>query len=187
MKKNRLVSPKLWLMTDPRIDDQPLKTIRNMPRGSAMIFRHYHLDTAEREMLFIKVRRAARRRGHLVLVAGSHSLARKWKADGVHNNIDRLSKLNGLIKSAAVHSVKEALSARARNATFILISPVFPTASHVGGKTLGLTEFRSIAEVSQNHAVALGGIDRKRAIRLKKIYPKLAGWAAIDSIAGQYG
>src|SRR3546814_6186712 len=44
--------PRLWLMTDERVDDETLLTaIRRLPQGSGIILRHYTLPTHKRRLL----------------------------------------------------------------------------------------------------------------------------------------
>src|SRR3546814_5561138 len=64
--------PRLWLMTDERVDDETLLTaIRRLPQGSGIIFRHYTLPTNKRRLLFARVRPIAQRR-RLVQIGRAH-------------------------------------------------------------------------------------------------------------------
>jgi thiamine-phosphate pyrophosphorylase len=68
------------------------------------------------------------------------------------------------------------LIAAARNgATFVLLSPVFPTRSHPGARTLGRMRFSSLSRSSAIPVIALGGMDRRRMWGLPAY-----GWAGID-------
>jgi len=61
----------------------------------------------------------------------------------------------------------------------VLLSPVFPTRSHPGGKVLGALRFRLLAARSRLPVLALGGMNARRARALRGF-----GWAAIDGLAG---
>ncbi|MDB5034820.1 MAG: phosphomethylpyrimidine kinase [Chlorobi bacterium] len=74
---------------------------------------------------------------------------------------------------ASVHSVEEALLAARRGASYIIASPVFPTASKPGHPGIGIDGLRAIASAVALPVFALGGIDGGKAL------------ACID--AGAYG
>ena len=58
----------------------------------------------------------------------------------------------------------------------LVLSPVFPTRSHPGGKVLGPLRFRLLAARTRLPVIALGGMDARRASRLGT-----PAWAAIDA------
>jgi len=136
-----------------------------MPRGSGFIFRHYHLPEAERRARFEELARLARGRGHLVALAGSRAQARRWGADKAYGPGGHL---------VPVHDLREL--ARAAHAEAVLFSPVFPTRSHPGAKVLGPLRFRLLAARAKVPVIALGGMDRRSAKRLR--WPR---WAGIDA------
>src|SRR5690606_18916823 len=83
--KSRGQIPRLWLMTDERIGEAALlRAVARLPRGAAVVVRHYRLDAAARRALFGAVRRIARRRGLVLLLAGPPAQARCWGAQGHH-------------------------------------------------------------------------------------------------------
>jgi thiamine-phosphate pyrophosphorylase len=47
-----------------------------------------------------------------------------------------------------------------------LLSPVFPTNSHLNNKNLGVLKFQKLAEQAKIEVYALGGLNDKNAIRL---------------------
>lgn len=157
--------PTIWLVSDARNDAVLEAVLKRLPRGSGLIFRHYHLAEAERRARFAVLQRVARAKGHLVTLAGSKAQARRWGADKAYGPQGQL---------VPVHSLKEL--ARAARAEAVLLSPVFPTRSHPGGKVLGTLCWRLIAARSPVPVIALGGMDAKRARRLKA-----AHWAGIDA------
>jgi len=126
--------PSLLLMTDERMGDALWPALERLPRGAGVVVRHYGVPAPERRALYERVRRIARRRGLLLLLAASPQQAAAWKADGVHGrSLRRASR--PLLRSAPAHDRRELLAAR--HADLVLVSPVFPTRSHPGAAALG--------------------------------------------------
>ncbi len=168
--------PRIWLMSDERFGSRLLTAIAALPKGSGVIFRHYSLNAAQRRDHFEHVRTLCRKNGHILLLAGSAQQARQWRADGFHGAGRAQS---GQIHSMAVHNAHELRTARRAGADLMLISPVFPTASHLGAATLGISGFRSLAaRRGKAKVIALGGMD---AMRARKLGAAAHGWAAIDA------
>lgn len=157
--------PHIWLISDARNDAVLASALKTMPRGSGFIFRHYHLAPAQRRARFAQLARCARARDHLVVLAGSRALARRWGADLAYGTDGDL---------VPVHSLREI--ARARHAAALLLSPVFPTRSHPGAKVLGPLRFRLLAARAGVPVIALGGMNARTAKRLD--WPR---WAGIDA------
>lgn len=166
--------PRAWLVTDERQGDRLLPVIERLPFGSGILFRHYSLPEADRRALFLEVRSIARRRGHLLLLAGPHSQARSWGADGWHGP----GRGRGL-HSVSVHNIAEMRSAERAGASILFVSPVYPTRSHPDGATLGSEGFARLARRTDLPVIALGGMSRNRAPRLMAL--GAYGWAAVDS------
>lgn len=167
--------PDLWLVTDARNDQALEKVLARLPQGSGVIFRHYHLNEPERRARFEKLRRAAHRRGHLIVLSGTPTEARKWGADGAYGDAHRLTAGPALLRLATAHSLREVAAARRARADAILLSPVFATRSHPGSKPLGPIRFRLMAALTSLPVIALGGMNQRHARRLK-----WCKWAAID-------
>lgn len=159
--------PRLWLISDARNDGVLERALRRMPRGSGLIYRHYHLPPAERRARFRALARIARGRGMAVVLAGDAAMARRWGADGAYGAGQAL---------ATAHDLRELRMAR--GAVGVLLSPVFPTRSHPGGRVLGALRFRLIAARSPAPVIALGGMTKARAQGLK-----WSRWAAIDGLS----
>ena len=166
--------PKIWLMTDPRIDDLA-SAIQRLPRGSGIIFRHYELPEGKRQKLFKVVKRMVTGR-HMLLLADKPAVARQWGADGAHSR--SLHRSQG-IRTVAVHNAREAAVAKRLGADLIFVSPVFATRSHPEASTLGVVGLGQIAANRRNRTIALGGMNAKRAKSLSAL--KLYGWAAIEA------
>ena len=172
--------PAKWLLSDERNDAVLEHALRRIRPGSAFVFRDYHLSAGQRRRRFARLRRIARARGHLVILASDAVTARAWGADGWYGPPAGLRpRRTGLIALAAVHDMREIARANLLGADAALLSPVFPTRSHPGAKTLGPRRFRLLAKRAQMPVIALGGMDARRAVRLR--WPR---WAAIDGLSG---
>ena len=160
--------PTIWLLSDARSDAGLDAALRKLPRGSGLVFRHYHLSESQRRARFDRAARCARACGHVVALAGSRAQARRWGADLAYGPRGDL---------VPAHDLREL--ARAGRAVAVLLSPVFPTRSHPGAASLGPLRFRLLAARAQVPVIALGGMNRRSARRLK--WPR---WAGIDAFAG---
>lgn len=166
--------PRVVLLSDVRNDDRLESAISRLPRGSALVFRHYHLPPAARRARFELLRRLCKRRSVLILTAGE---ARGWHADGRYGAPRDLVRAPGL-RLATAHSLAEIGAAVRARASAVLLSPVYPTRSHPGAPVLGPVRFLHLARRSPLPVIALGGMTKHRAARLL-----VWGWAAIDGLA----
>lgn len=171
--------PRLWLISDARNDAQLERALRALPRGSGFIYRHYHLPDPARWARFRVLRRAARAKGHVVILADSALTARAWGADGIYGAPRSLTpRRRSLIQLATAHNMREIGLAARLGADAVLLSPVFPTATHPGGQVLGPVRFRLLARQSPAPVIALGGMTAAHARALD--WPR---WAAIDGLS----
>lgn len=170
--------PHLWLISDARNDARLERALAALPRGSGLIFRHYHLPDRERLARFRALRRIAKARGHCVILADSALTAREWGADGTYGAPRSLyPRRRGLIHLATAHDLREIGLARRLGADAALLSPVFPTRSHPDGAVLGPVRFRLLARQARLPVIALGGMTAESARGLR--WPR---WAAIDGL-----
>ena len=172
--------PRLWLMTDERLGEGFWDALARLPRGAGVIFRHYATPPAERRRLFDRVRRVARARRLVLVLAGRPAQALAWHADGVHSRSGERHGAPRLIRTAPAHSRTELIAARRSGADLALLSPVYATRSHPGARTLGTIAFGRLAAGAGLPVVALGSMDarRFRALRALGAY----GWAGIDAL-----
>lgn len=177
--RRRQPLPRLWLMTDERQDEGLWAAVRRLPRGSGIIFRHYHLPPRERAELFRRLRATAQRRGLMPIFAGPAGEATALGAAGCHSREAGKVRTN-LIRTAPAHNLREMRAAERAGADLLFLSPVFQTRSHRGAKPLGPLRFMLLARQARVPVIALGGMSGSRARRLDgAIY----GWAAIDAWA----
>lgn len=151
--------PTLWLMTDERMGDALWRALERLPRGSGVVFRHFATEPAARLAIVARVSRIARRRGLIVVRAGA----------------DRQP-----VRLYPAHSVREAIVARRARADAVLVSPIYPTRTHPGARTLGPLRAAVIARAAGVPAIALGGMSKERFRRMKRL--GFVGWAAIDGL-----
>jgi thiamine-phosphate pyrophosphorylase len=173
--RHRHPLPKIWLMTDPRMDNL-LTVIKRLPMRSGIVFRHYDLAYRERRALFRRVWAVAHRANHVLILADTPQTAWQWGADGAHSRSRHRS--TGL-RTMAVHTMREAALARAVKADLIFVSPVFATRSHTNARTIGAIGLGQIAGQQRNRTIALGGMNANRARQLSAM--KIYGWAGIDA------
>lgn len=167
--------PRLFLVSDARNDAALEAALARMPRGAGLIFRHYHLPPEERRARFDALRRIARRRGQRIFLSADARTARAWRADGAYGPARQLAAGPALPRLVTAHSLREMRMSRADG---IVLSPVCPTRSHPGAKTLGAVRFRLLSRLAQSPVIALGGLTEHRAAA-----HGLDRWAAIDGLA----
>lgn len=177
MRKKPL--PRLWLVTDARNDARLEAALARLPHGSGIIYRHYHLPDDVRLTRFRALRRVAKARGHVVILADSALTAQAWGADGIYGSPRALvPRRAGLIHLATVHNPREIALANRLGADAALLSPVFATRSHPSAASLGPVRFRLLTRLAKVPVIALGGMTPARARALQ--WPH---WAAIDGLS----
>ncbi len=174
--------PRLWLISDARNDAMLERALRRLPRGSGLVFRHYHLPPAQRRLRFDRLARIARGRGHVVALSGTALQARQWGADAIYGPPEAMRGANGLMRLATVHSLRELGEARRAGADAVLVSPVFPTRSHPGDAVLGPVRALMLAREAGCPAILLGGMNARRFRGFRGV-PHAHGWAAIDGLS----
>ena len=172
--------PLLWLLSDARNDAGLEVALGCLPEGSGFVFRHYHLSGKERRQRYDTLSALARMRGHAVILARADwPTVREWGADGLYCAPDRLPgpPPAGLVWLATAHDSQEIQAGVSAGAAGIFLSPVYPSASHPGGETLGVFGFRVLAQQSPVPVIALGGMTAQGARDLD--WPR---WGAIDGL-----
>lgn len=177
--RTRQPLPTLWLMTDERLGEALWPALARLPRGSGVVFRHYSLTRPERRALFDRVRRIARGRRLVLVLAGPAGLARAWRADGAHGRSPHRGA--GLIRTSPAHDLRELRAAERAGADLLFVSPVFATRSHAGARTLGRIGLARLARQTRVPVVALGGMTARRGRTIGA--SGAIGWAAIDGLA----
>ena len=169
----------MWLISDERNDAALDAALARLPRGSGLIYRHYHLDDTARYHRFMALRQIGRAYGHMIILADSALTAREWGAHGIYGSARMLApRRAGLIHLATAHNAREIALANRMGADGVLISPVFATRSHPGAASLGPARFRLLARLSRAPVIALGGMTAQRARTLG-----WSRWAAVDGLS----
>lgn len=163
--------PPLTLMTDDTRAVDWVEAVRALPSGSAVVVRHR--DPHAREDLARALRPVCAHRRVKLLIAADAPLAQRVRADGVHLPQAHISRLAGMralnrrwIITCAAHDAGALRGAKQLGADAIFLAPVFVTASHPGGRTLGIVRFAALAASARVPVFALGGIDANTIDRL---------------------
>lgn len=161
--KGRRPPPLVLLTDDVRLPD-PLAAATKLPAGSLVILRHY--GAIQREELGRQLARLCRAKRLTLLVAGDLALAQSLKV-GLHLPDYLLTRPLPAIRllgkrkllTAACHSRSAMGRAKSAGAKALLLSPVFPTQSHPGAKSLGTLAFRRLVRACSLPVYALGGVN----------------------------
>ncbi|MFD1610657.1 thiamine phosphate synthase [Sphingomonas tabacisoli] len=170
MNRRHLALPRVWMLTDERQGVALWDAAARLPRGAGVVVRHYSLPFVERAVMV----RRLRRQGLFVALSGTDAEARRAGADAVYGRA-----AGALPLLYPVHNRREIAAAERARASLLLLSPVFPTRSHPGGRTLGPLRFGLLVRATQKPVIALGGMTAVQYRRLRGLGAQ--GWAAIDA------
>lgn len=180
--------PPLILITDRHRQGDSAAAAARLPRGAGVLLRDY--DDPDRTAVALRLARLCRRRGLLLLIAGDRRLAASVSADGLHlsesasRRTPNRSYRNTIALTAAAHGEAALRRAERAGATAALLSPVFATASHPGGRALGPWRFARLVRDAKLPVYALGGIDRRTVRRLAA--SGACGVAAIGALSPDF-
>ena len=146
------------------------------------------MDSARLLSLASRLRQLTRDCNARLIIHTQANIAAAVDADGVHvaqNDIAELAAMRrwlgrageNMSLSASCHDAASLAAASEAGADFVLLSPVFPTASHPGEPALGIEAFRQLASQTRVPVVALGGINPENRSQLQGF-----GVAAIGAI-----
>lgn len=168
--------PRCWVMCDARLGHALPRIIAHMPPRSAVVVRPHAMPRSGQTPMIQKIRHIARARRHLLLLAGP---GRALGYDGRHGLFGK--RAGAPFLSVAVHTVREARLARSAKANVVLISPIWPTRSHVNAPGIGHVRLDQLGQLSRCAVIALGGMDAKRFRAARRF--GACGWAGIDAWA----
>lgn len=180
--------PPLLYFTDPERSPDPLATVRGLPPGAGVVYRHFGRPDAR--ALGQALRLATAELGLVLLVGLDADLAREIEADGVHlpeRALDQAIALrrhypHGLL-TGAVHQA-EALSL-AQPLDACVISPVFPAGGRSASKAdLGLERFKALCAQAPCPVYGLGGITAARAPLM--LETGACGIAGVDALQAAF-
>lgn len=174
--------PSLYMFTDPVRLPDPQAAARRLPRGAAVVYRHF--GARDRFKVARHLALLCRRRGLVLLVAADPDLAERVGADGVHWPERLLPAARGdqTIVTAAAHSSEAVARALAARVDCCVLGPLFPTRSGAGRRPLGLFRASQIARTAPGKVIALGGVT---AVNARLLAGRgFAGVAAVDAFSG---
>lgn len=144
------------------------------------------LDQAAYLSLAAEVLALARTYDAKLLLNGDPAMLDEMAADGIQLSANRLAAMQSKAQEphlglwgASCHDLAELQAAEVAGVDFALLSPVYPTASHPGAPTLGLTRFAELARQTRMPVLALGGLSPARVPELMT-----AGAAGIAVLGG---
>jgi thiamine-phosphate pyrophosphorylase len=170
----------LAFLTDQKRAPQALEIAGALPRGAAVILRDYRHKN--RSTLAARLKSICAQRGVFLLIGADLALAEHIAADGVHfpSWYDGARNVPpGAIKTTACHNAADIGGVNEEEIDVVLLSPAFPTASHLGAPALGVENFRKLASKSPRQVLALGGVNENNADQLGGA--NVAGIAAIGA------
>jgi thiamine-phosphate pyrophosphorylase len=175
--------PPLLFLTDPQRTPDPCAAAARLPRGAAIVFRHF--GSPDRLRVARQLTEICRRRRLVLLIGADPLLARQVRADGIHwperSLVRRLpARPPAWIVTAAAHTRRALARARAARVHAILLSPVFPSRSASAATPLGPLRAGRLAKLANCPVYALGGVNAHTAKRL--IGLGFAGVAAIEGL-----
>lgn len=175
-------APALYFFTDPERTPDPTSAARRLPRGAAVVYRHF--GAADRALIARGLAQVCRSRGLALLIAADPELAERVGADGVHWPEQRLPAARDAgarLVTTSAHSGAGVARAAVFGADACILSPVFPTRSASGRKPLGLFRASQIARTAALPVIALGGVNADTGRRL--VGRGFAGLAAVDALS----
>ena len=160
---NCRLSP-LALMTDPSVHQDVLVAARSMPKGAAILYRHFGAD--DRQEIAVKLRQITFARGQQLLIGNDPELAINCGADGVHFTRDaaltapmlwRARCPDWLITMAGIkENASDGVSGEGDYIDYggdlsvldaLMVSPIFASDSPSAGQPIGVKRLLSIAAV----------------------------------------
>lgn len=170
--------PGLFFFTDPERTPDPEAVARRLPRGAAIVYRHF--GATDRAHVARKLAMIARGRGLSLLIAADPELAARVSAAGVHWPERLLPATRGAgLVTASAHRPEALARAAAIGVDACILAPVLPTRSSSGREAIGLFRASQAARSARLPVIALGGVNARTATRLAG--RGFAGIAAVDA------
>lgn len=173
--------PSLYFFTDPERTPDPLAIARRLPRGTAVVYRHF--GASDRGRIAQRLAAACRSRGLVLLIGADPELARRCGADGVHwpERLLPAQRSDFRLVTGAAHGAEAVAKTASARLDACVLSPVFPSSSASAHKPLGLFHASQLARTSSVPVIALGGVNTRTVRRLAG--RRFAGVAAVEALA----
>lgn len=174
--------PSLFFFTDPERTPDPAAAADALPRGTAVVYRHF--GAANRAGTARRLARIAKARGLVLLIAADPALAAAVGAAGVHwpQRLAGNAQRGPGLMTVSAHDAAGLAQAGALGADACVLAPIFPTRSGSGRAPLGLFRASWLARASSVPVVALGGVNTRTAAHLSG--RGFAGLAAVEALTG---
>ena len=169
-KDNKL--PKVIIIFDDESFDKKKLLKLKIPKRSAFLLRSY--ETKKRKKIAKQLLNFCKIKKIKLLIGSDIKLAEDINADGIHfpEYMVKKNKINWTyiknvksnkkwIITTAVHNIQSLKKAEELDIDAALLSPVFPSKSHLNNKSLGLNKFLKIVKKTKLPIYALGGINIK--------------------------
>lgn len=172
--------PSLFFFTDPDRTPDPLAAAKGLPRGAAVVYRHF--GATDRAAMARRLSRLCRARGLSLLIAADPNLARCVNAQGVHwpQSMLPVQPERWGLTLASAHDRCALARADAVGVDAIVLAPVFATRSSSANPPLGLFRASQLARQALAPVIALGGVSARNAALL--CGRGFAGIAAVDAL-----
>ncbi|MEM9179043.1 MAG: thiamine phosphate synthase [Pseudomonadota bacterium] len=173
--------PPIFFLTDPERVPDPIHAIRNLPRGSGVIYRHFGAEN--RLTVGADLQRVCSEMDHKFLVSADPQLALTINADGVHwpeVKLPSTRQWHGRfrLQTASAHSGRAIRRAAQAGMDAVLFSAIFPSASPSAGSPLGAARLRFHKAQAKIPIYALGGLNARNAGRISGV----SGGAGIEGL-----
>jgi thiamine-phosphate pyrophosphorylase len=143
---------KQWLIADERLGERLWPIVRTLPGGSGVIVLYRELPQRERRKILRRLRRTDKR-------------------------LRIVDEASG--RAVRVHNIRELRQALLARTPMILLSPIYPTASHPDWQPLPRMRAAALARLAGRNLIALGGMNARRFSRIERL--GFQGWAGIDA------
>ena len=182
------ISP-LVFMSDPERTPDILAVARSLPKGAAMIYRHF--GAVDRGAIAEELRHITFARDLQFLIGQDVELAAQIGADGVHLPERELMRGVGLrerypdwLITGAAHSGGAVRACAENRLDAAILSPVFASDSKSAGTPISVSAVADIAKSVDMPIIALGGISGVTAL---KLYGSgAAGIAGVSMFVGSH-
>ncbi len=186
MRQGQGKIPSIWLMTDERVGDADLlRAVDRLPRGSAVIFRHYSLPERERRALFGTYQACCapppcpdiiggRSRAGAGLARGRPPWPRRQAAP---------RPLRLAAQRAGPRSSRTCRGTTSRGRMRCSSHRFSPPARIRGANALGPSRFAALTRQARVPAIALGGVKKRHAALVRML--SASGYAAIDGLSAR--
>jgi thiamine-phosphate pyrophosphorylase len=174
--------PALYFFTDPVRTPDPVSVAQRLPRGTAVVYRHF--GAPDRSHIARRLAQICRFRGLILQIGADPELASACGADGVHWPQRLLPDARGAVfrlVTGAAHDAASIARAAAARLDACMLSPVFASRSASAHGELGLFAASQLARTSPIPVIALGGVNAQNATRL--MGRGFAGICAVDALS----